>query len=165
MVDATGQYIQQIKEIPILRELYKACDWSFNNSMNLVGKINPEWETYLRANQGIVAFYFGFLAPYATVRVIENAPKWFFKKIGKENWIENYDNLLTHVESIGYGINISIPFLIQIFNPGGLQGLFEDHPVFSPGLIGLIGGSSVAVAQERSRRKNRKIKQLENIIK
>lgn len=163
MTDPTGQFIGKITDIPVLKQLYQACDYSFNKTMNLIGSINPEWESYLRKNQGLVAFSLGFAASYTTVRFVENLPRIIFEKIDREDLSEKYDHILRKAEITGIYINLlGIPLAIECFNPGGIQGLLQNHPVFSAGLIGLGAGSSLAASQEITGRHKAKNKRLED---
>ncbi|MFH1209556.1 MAG: hypothetical protein V1663_02090 [archaeon] len=165
MTDYTGQFIGNIKNIPVLKQLYQVCDWSFNKTMDAVGWFNPAWEIYLRENQGLVAFSLGFAASYTTVRLVENIPKIIFEKIDREDLSERYLSLLKKAEITGIYINlVGIPLAIEYFNPGGIQGLLHNHPVFSAGLIGLEAGSSLAASQEIIGRHKGKIKRLEDRI-
>lgn len=136
-----------IEDLPGLNHLYSACDWSFNKTMDLAEKISLGFEDFLREHQGGVAFVLGFSASYSSVR--------FFEKVSK-----NYDKFLSYCEKAGYIINGGILATIEIMNYEGLQGLLEQHPVFTLGLFGLLGGSTIAAIQEG---KNRRIKKLENI--
>jgi len=143
-----GKYIGGLKDVPGIKQLYLSCDWAFDKAMGLAGKINPEIEVFLREHQGTVAFGLGVTTSYLTVR-------------GFEKVFRKYDNLIPYFEKAGYVINVAIPVLIEFLNPGGLQGLAENNPIFMLGLVGLEGGSTLAAFQEG---KNRKIRDLEKTI-
>lgn len=130
-MDNFGKFIGEIEKIPYLKQLYQACDYAFNGAMYLAGKIHPNFENFLREHQGLIALGFGFGASY-------------FSVMGSEEIIKNYPKIISYIENTGYVINILIPILIEFFNPRGLQGLAKDHPTFSCGLVGLVGGSTIA---------------------
>lgn len=143
-MEKVGEFIGGLEKIPGIKQLYLACDYAFNGAMYLAGKIHPRFEEFLREHQGLITLSFGFGSSYLAVR-------------GFEKVFRKYDNILHYLEKVGYGINMGIPIAIEIFNPGGLQGLVENNPVFSWGLIGLECGSTIAAIQEGHKRRLRKI--------